>query len=222
MKPQPFLIAVIAVVVLAAPAIYKWVDEEGRVHYSDQPPPDVETETVETEPAPAGAAREAVEARTRAFEEARKERAQRTAERDAKAASEAARRSEDEARAARCAAAREQLIILQEQRPVYRDESGNLRVQARRGVFDGYEGQRDYLEDAEREALLARARDEVEMYCVEPDSVEQEAMAREQWLRSQQCATARAELAWLEEPRLRTPESELKNKRAEVRRYCGE
>src|SRR6185436_10657542 len=39
MKPSMFLIVLISLAPLAQAETYKWVDADGKVHYSDQPPP---------------------------------------------------------------------------------------------------------------------------------------------------------------------------------------
>ncbi|HWH46197.1 MAG TPA: glutaredoxin family protein [Burkholderiales bacterium] len=39
MRPSMFLIVLISLAALAQAETYKWVDAEGKVHYSDQPPP---------------------------------------------------------------------------------------------------------------------------------------------------------------------------------------
>lgn len=47
MKPQAWLLPVILVLAFAAKAeVYKWVDEQGNVHYGDLPPGGVQTEPV--------------------------------------------------------------------------------------------------------------------------------------------------------------------------------
>lgn len=37
---------------LAAQEVYRWTDEDGNVHYGDQPPPEEETERVRIDPSP--------------------------------------------------------------------------------------------------------------------------------------------------------------------------
>ena len=39
MKPSMFLMVLISLATLAQAETYKWVDADGKVHYSDQPPP---------------------------------------------------------------------------------------------------------------------------------------------------------------------------------------
>ncbi len=46
MKPFLALIALALLALNAHAGLNKWVDEEGKVHYSDTPPPDVKTQSV--------------------------------------------------------------------------------------------------------------------------------------------------------------------------------
>ena len=53
MKKTWVVVLAAALVAVAAVPIYKWVDETGNIHYSDQPPPPGQTgEAVELLPAP--------------------------------------------------------------------------------------------------------------------------------------------------------------------------
>lgn len=131
----------------AAPAeVYKWTDAEGRVHFGDRPPQGG-AETVQmSEKAdndPAATPEERLEKQRRllhAFEEERRQK------RDAR---EQARRDKAE-RQRNCAEARDNLHSQETASAVYRL---------------GPDGERVYLDDAEREQALARARAAVEQWC---------------------------------------------------------
>ena len=108
--------------------IYKWVDEEGNVHYSDNPPQNAETERVQlpSTPDPKGDPSEALRRR---LEQAEKAKVRRSEERLAASAAKEGKRAAQVARDQRCLETRMQLAVLQEQRPVYRDGQGRFRLQ---------------------------------------------------------------------------------------------
>ena len=79
MRPLPLLILVLSAALAAAPAaarMYKWVDDQGVVQYTQHPPPDREAQTIEPR-APAvsdSQAAETLEAIREKAEAARKDR----------------------------------------------------------------------------------------------------------------------------------------------------
>lgn len=131
----------------AGAALYKWVDEKGVTHYTEQPPPDRKSTRIEIRSdGPAAAPEKAdswkekeVELRRRRLEQ---ERAQETS--DAKAKNEAAQRRYH------CLRARDALETLAPGHPVYQLND---------------KGERVYLEDAQREEQLKRWRKEAETWC---------------------------------------------------------
>ncbi|NQZ54520.1 MAG: DUF4124 domain-containing protein [Piscirickettsiaceae bacterium] len=58
MKKGNLVLLLLLVGTLAVGEIYKWVDESGKVHYGDSPPPEIDTQTIEI---PRGPSREEVE-----------------------------------------------------------------------------------------------------------------------------------------------------------------
>jgi len=124
----------------AADAVYRWVDEDGRVHFSDRPEGDDATAvTVET-PAPIGDVdAERARRRRRLLEVYELERAER-----ARAKAEAT--AEAETRAARCKAAQVRARRYREARYLYDKNDAGERV-----VFDADE--RAELEDAAAAAV---------------------------------------------------------------------
>ena len=131
--------------------IYRWVDEAGKVHFSDTPPRPDQAETVELPPQPSEEAlqrgradiarrlqyrQEDDAARHEAAEQQKQEREQQqrlTAEREV-----------------RCAFARNQLQVLERQAPVYREND---------------QGEREYADDAFRAAEQTRFKNEIAEYC---------------------------------------------------------
>jgi len=135
----------------------KWTDADGKVHYSDQPPPaNVKAKTLRTTPVAAGplsasgvaAASAPAAPKTIAEAEAEYKKAkQAKKEADEKAAQEKARADEMKAQ---CAAAQQNLQTL---------ESG-MRIQ----VLNA-KGERGYMDDNQRQQDIAKARQNVSTYC---------------------------------------------------------
>ena len=101
MRVAAFLILLVAASLTAmASEVYKWVDEEGNVHYSDTPPENVESERVQVDVAPPRGDASA----ERVLERAEQTRERLAAERDACAVAE-------EAEAARHAADRQRCVF---------------------------------------------------------------------------------------------------------------
>lgn len=140
--------------ILAAPAaaqIYQWRDADGRVHYSDVPPPQGEAKTMRSAPAPAAAATTATEAakpKTLAEKELEfRERRAAAAEAQAKAEQEKARATE---RQRACEQARNQLTALRSGQRMARFNS---------------KGEREILDDAGRAAEIDQTQKYVEATC---------------------------------------------------------
>jgi hypothetical protein len=145
-------IGLIAAMLAAAPAaaqVYRWVDKDGKVHYSDKPPPKgtrterMAIETKRTDEANVEAANRELATQS---ERSRIEQERAALERrDAQAAAQ-----EKAALQERCAQARQQLATLeQSNRLVTVDEQGN----------------RSYGTDAELEARRTQARQQVAEAC---------------------------------------------------------
>jgi len=133
---------------VAANEIYKWVDEDGNIHYEDRP---------------SGAAAErlvalsykrtddgAVQKRVDAFEERQAARQEARSAADAEAQEAADAEAEAEANRQKCENYRAQLQTMQDALRLYRD---------------GADGEREYLDDTQREEASARARELIAKYC---------------------------------------------------------
>lgn len=133
-------------VATASAEVYKWTDAEGRVHFGDRPPQG-KVETVQmpekTGNDPAASPEERLEKQRRllhAFDEERRQK------RDAQAQA----RQEKAERQRNCAEARDNLRSQEAAGAVYRL---------------GPNGERMFLDAAERAQALARARSAVEQWC---------------------------------------------------------
>jgi hypothetical protein len=147
----------LAVAAGAAAQAYRWVDQDGRVRYGDTPPPGIKATPLKVPSggasvAPAAPDAAAKGARKGALTPAEQERDFRKRQADAQKAGEKSAQAERDAEAKRenCARARETLAGL---------ESGQ------RIVRTGADGERYYLDDAQREAEAARARESVNSWC---------------------------------------------------------
>lgn len=149
MKPYFVIIALSLIGLNAHAGLNKWVDAEGKVHYSDTPPPEVKTQTVpnisgkgQTE-APASyspksyAEREAEMKKSKLDKE---ETAQKKAQQDAQA----------EAKKRNCDAARQNARSLEEGGRIF--------------TYDE-KGERTYMEDGARAQRLDEARKAISTNC---------------------------------------------------------
>jgi hypothetical protein len=148
------LIVLLAALFFIAGAVYKWVDDQGKVHYSDKPPPGRESQVVPLAPGPTPEQQAQAEQRLRAIrEEAQREATAREAERAHEAQKQAAQQSQAAAAAVAarvCADARVQRMTLDLQVPVYRRGPG---------------GERIYLADSDRPAEQKSLDEAIARYC---------------------------------------------------------
>jgi len=138
-------------------ALSKWVDADGKVHYSDQPPPaNVKAKTLRLPseaPAPASASGVAAASapaapKTAAEQEAELKKAQQA--RKAAAEKAAQEQAKVEADKANCAAAQQNLRTLQ-------DGARILEINAK--------GESSYVSDEQRQQRLEKARQDIGTYC---------------------------------------------------------
>ncbi len=140
----------------AAATVYRWVDEQGRVHFSDRPPPGG-GERLEVRPAPApggapaprGGAEGGMEAAGRAERQRRLLRAF-EAERREREAARARAAAERRRREARCRHARRRLALYERVHVVYETDA---------------KGRRRALGEAERAARIRALRAEIARWC---------------------------------------------------------
>ena len=191
-----------AVIASAAAAdLYRWVDANGQVHYSDTPPAGVPYEVIRTpthapaapaepSPAPAASAGPAGTGSPR---------------HEPPAAGTAA---EESSRDQTCVDALYQVALLSEKRRAYRPGPG---------------GTRTYLEDDARPAELERLRRERDANCSDDPatrgSQERRAAQLAETL-SPDCQTSRGKLELMLDPATRTPGSEIERQRDYLRDHC--
>lgn len=196
---------------VASAQIYRWVDSEGRVHYSDQLPAGTAADRVELAPAPALPPARPATGRSSGMPPP-----------PAAASAPMPVAVPGPGRDQVCAAARMDLAVLSMDRPVYRDDAGAL------GVFwavgsrpNYYEGEREYLSDPERRDLAAGLRSIVDRDCRVPDEAAAQAAAESAWLHAEDCRAMRHELEQLRRRQMRTAESDLARKERETEAFCA-
>ena len=133
--------------VAQASEIYKWVDEQGNVHYEDRPD-GIMVERVDIDSRPTDPARIQAMAQARAMDRARATEAK--AEADAKLPTAAELKEEADERAKKCTSSKSQLVSYVNNRRLYKMTA---------------EGEREYLSDAEITATRDRAAQQVDEFC---------------------------------------------------------
>ncbi len=136
----------------AAESIYKWVDEDGNVHFSDHPPRQTsKAEELRIEPAPSDdVVREAQEKRDSLKTKQKTSHDQRSAAREQTRLQTESEQVQRDDKQRRCNKAHEQIQSLDHHMPIYYvDESGN----------------RVFLDDKKRADLIEFYDRELEMFC---------------------------------------------------------
>jgi hypothetical protein len=157
------LVGLVLLLGLTAGAIYKWVDKEGKVHYSDQPPPGQSAQVVEVAPGPTAAQQEAAQRKlqeltTESAEISRRLETERALRREA--AGQSVR--EEAERRATCVEALQQSAVLNVVAPVYK------RRPTGKGTYA-----RIYITDAERVVELGRLQQVIGASCSEDATARQ-------------------------------------------------
>jgi len=165
------LLLSLAALLLCGAELYKWVDENGVVHYSETPPQDRAAATIELAPAPVAPAaadespgRDSPQAPGSAWYEQWLEQQQERKKlekqrRDEKSLS----RAEEETHwLEQCATARQRVDILETACPVFFDGQGVLRVKCPHEAIWVYKGELRYLSDDERATMLRHYRQQLE------------------------------------------------------------
>lgn len=131
----------------AGAEVYKWVDDNGRVHYGDSPPPEQRVQSIKTPPPPPEA--EVLRSRSRLDELTEHQRLDH--EQEAKRQKEGADAARERlVRESRCRNAKRELHVLELERPVYHLDD---------------QGSRVFLEDDQRAKEIGRAREQIREHC---------------------------------------------------------
>ena len=216
------IIAALVLLALATGTVYKWVDEQGRVHYSDTPPPDQKAKVVEMAPAPSVADQQAAAERLKRIQAESAEAAERTAE-EAKTQRLAmlSEEAESASKHTACVNALQQRRVLDVQAPVYRRGAGGERLYItdaervdERARFDiiiarncskDTEARRGELNDSRvlsvgRRADCVDLRERIEKLEASTDREDREKLKVLQNLRDAKCPDVSLENVWLAQP----------------------
>ena len=189
----------------AAEEVHRWYDSDGKAHFSDVKPLDIETTLVEIEPPSTSQGNEAPMI----------ERASGSGGRTDPAGTHDIPLSE---LIGPCTQARQQFAVLHEQIPVYRIEDGSYRPDWQ---GDTYRGTRSYPADEDRPTALTAARNRVLEFCSDPKDVKAELLAYNEWVEAEFCQVAMVRLAALEKSGSRASESEIDKQRSVVKEQCN-
>lgn len=200
----------------ASAEIYRWVDKDGKVHYSDTKPEDQASEIIQPDiPAPSQVPDEGEQRRLDLVREMQ-ERAVVDARQQARQVEATPRRQTGDP--GRCLDARIQISILHEQVPVYWTEDGQLRGH---WSNDYYRGKRDYIADKDREQVKDRVWNDLYRYCPDPDNRDALDEAYIAWLDSEWCQIHTIALEEAARPSARSSKSHLRTLRDKVAAFCG-
>ena len=139
---------------LGGSEIYKWVDENGVVHFTDKPPQNqqsIEVQAQDEYPQVESTPGESVYGDV--IEQQRARRELRAKQQEQEAIERKANQEQEATSEANCARAIHYLNTLRRQCPVFYDGAGILRAQCP-GYYYAYEGDRTYIEDDERAELI--------------------------------------------------------------------
>ena len=212
------------VVLAASPGaaqVYRWVDEDGKVHFSDKKPETKAAETVNIEAPPVLPPDEGELRRRELLRRAEADfqyNRRRAAEEEAKTqALEAEIASRQNTQQAKCDEARIRLGVLGEPMPIYWTDSGQMRPAWSNDV---YKGERRYIDDSERPALRAAAERDMQTHCANPEDGSAQYYTYRYWEHHQWCQALKADIVDAQRPRTRTPKDEIEAMQAQFQREC--
>ena len=191
--------------------VYKYVDENGNVVFSDEPPPNTDSEVIELEPyAPSSTPTPVGIVRRDGLEGGELEHV------DDEYIEQLARQQlEDHNR--RCLEARVALEVLHQGMPVYQVGDGMYRAA---WAGDTFEGPRVYLSDAQRENAINGQVRKLAMNCKDPLNTEQQQKVSDDWMNDERCRAARVNLAEISLPNSRAPDEAIEDRQRVVDQYC--
>jgi len=153
MKNSHFIAATAALVLMfggaaVAENIYKWVDEDGNVHYEDRPSGAESEQTIQM--TYNRTSNTAVQSRVNSFQESQQARREAGKAADEAKTAAAEKRAEEEQRQQKCVDTRAQLKTMLESRRLYREDAN---------------GERVYLDEEGRADARNRAEELINEYC---------------------------------------------------------
>ena len=197
--------------------VYRWTDESGQVHFSDQKPADTEAKKV------------VVESKQRFTEDInaqldRTAKSEFYAERRAdrrrleKESRERAERLEWQSKESDCMRSRRRYYVVTEQMPIYVDETGEYRVG---WANDPYTGARKWVPDRDRDAVAESVWKEIEQFCREPDDPEEQEEASWRQDVDETCDIETAFLKELSQESAKNTEERIERQRLLAESVCA-
>ena len=141
-----FLVALCFFTVTVHAAMYRWVDKEGKTHFSDQPPTDVESKSVNSKPASGTGSPAAV----KSYQEKDQEFKKRRIEEQEAEKKQKVELSNTQAKQKNCSDAKSRLALLQ--------AGGRI-------AKTNEKGEREFLNDKDRESGIREAERSVSEWC---------------------------------------------------------
>jgi len=200
--------------------IYKWVDADGRVHFTDAPPAD-KASKVQLDVRKPPATPDAGEIRRRQLVERVQLEAKHSAEMKEKFANPGTEPDplpQVSSSAPGCMRARHRWYALIQEMPVYWTESGTIRS------FwhgDTYQGERSYISDKERPGIMDETMRSIEAYCPNGETDDAAGSEYAAWLRIEDCLVSQSRLELATQGSSRTTKGELATINAEVDEFCN-
>ncbi len=230
----PWIFALSLATAISSAGVYKWVDEQGRAHYSDSPP-ETGAQQIDTEPGPAPEEIQRANEKLKSLlEKQREQEGSRRAEDQRHRQAEQAATNERERQLDRCIFVEQQVLKLQLQRPVYRVAGKGEKLYVKfRGERAGLtygafgqpifiekapEGERIFVDDPGRAEEIARYTQERASYCETDVQEFKEAFTKR--YRAFMCRLSTDSLAKISEPAARTSAHDLQLAKGYVARYC--
>ena len=198
----------------AAAEIYKWVDANGKVHFSDKKPNNDRSQTVNVNAPPVGEPDEGELRRRKLLERAEEDWQMRRAAENEQVAADMQRETITKA----CEQARIDYGVLHEQMPVYRTVDGRLRPD---WEFDHYTGLKTYIADGDRPAEKRDALNRMSKHCDNPADDVAFAATYDAWVDTEYCHLMNVELATAKQPKKRTPKDDIARMEAEFSAQCS-
>jgi len=205
-----FLVTLLALPCASVAEIYKSVDKDGNVVYSDEPSQEQESELVELGPidppsTPTMIGQPRRDSLTGPDDGLNPEMREQLI------------REQQAAHGRRCKEARVALDVLHEGMPVYRVDDGVYRP-AWSG--DQYRGKREYLTDAMRDNAIDDELRKLAMNCKEPLDEDEQIEVGIKWRKAEHCAAARVDLEFLLRPDSRAANTSIEDAQRLVDQFC--
>ncbi|NKC01367.1 MAG: DUF4124 domain-containing protein [Pseudomonadales bacterium] len=216
----PLLLALFAYGATTSAEIYRWVDEDGKVHFTDQKPAAGNAESVELEIPDVGEPDEGELRRRELLKNAEEDFANDRRRAEERAADEHQRRVERPTGYAAnrmCDEARIRYGVLHETMPIYWTTDDELRPA---WSNDTYQGSRTYVADAERPNLIETVQENMNRNCANPGDMRLQQMTYAYWEHSNWCAAFKVKISTAHLARSKTPRSTIESMEEEYARDC--